>query len=253
MRHLSFCIAILLFLFPVQGNSQVINIESSRIQSDTTGWQGSAGASFASIKNTQEIMLMNIEAHLQYKSQKGLWLFLADYGFLKGGPNKYISNSFAHIRYNHKVTKSLRWEVFSQVQSNLITFIRSRFLLGTGPRFKILSEEKFRLYAASLIMYEHETEVEGLKDVVHNDIRSSSYISFTFLPSPNIELINTTFFQPRLNQFSDNRIYNQANLRVKASKRFSLNIRYNYLHDKAPAKFAPKTTYNFSSGFEISF
>ena len=232
--------------------AQIVNIESSRIQSDTIGWAGSGGANFAMIKNTRQILLINLQAHLQYKTEKSLWLILGDYGFLQGGDDKYISNSFGHIRYNRKINSWLRWEFFTQMQSNLITLIQSRFLAGTGPRFKILSLEKFRLYAASLLMYEYEKERTTPANT-NKDLRSSSYISFTFLPTENIELINTTFFQPQIRHLGDNRIFSQTSLQIKASKRFSLNIKYNYLHDRVPAKGAPRTTYNLSSGIEITF
>ncbi|HMR92155.1 MAG TPA: DUF481 domain-containing protein [Chitinophagaceae bacterium] len=255
MRKAAFFLPLLtgcLFAFQ-SSHAQIINIESSRIQSDTLGWAGSAGANFALVKNTRQILLVNLQAHLQLKTEKSLWLILGDYGFLQGGDDKYISNSFGHIRYNRKINKWLRWEAFTQVQSNLITRIESRFLAGTGPRFKVMSFEKFRLYAASLIMYEFEKERTTPASNINKNIRSSSYISFTFVPSDNTELINTTFFQPRFGHFSDNRVFSQTSLKVKASKRFSLNIRYNYLHDRVPAKGAPATTYNLSSGIEIDF
>jgi len=239
-------------LITVIANSQIVNIESSRIQSDTTGWAGSGGASFSLAQNTQQITAASVEAHLQYKTQKDLWLILGDYGFLKGGAEKFLANSFAHVRYNRKLNKWLRWEAFTQVQSNHITQIRSRYLTGTGPRFKLISAKKFRLYAASLMMYEHETE--RIKPVIkHNNLRSSSYISFTFLPAENIELISTTFFQPLYNNLSDRRWFNQSILRVKANTHFSLYIKWNYLYDRKPAGTAPKTTYQLISGFSLEF
>lgn len=247
---------LLLLMLCMQGHlllhGQIVNIESSRIQSDSTGWLGGAGAGFSLVKNTRQIFNVAVEAHLQYKTEKSLWLILGDYGFLKGGGDKFISNSFAHIRYNKKINKWLRWEAFGQMQSNLITQIQSRFLTGTGPRFKILSLKKFRLYAASLIMFEHEKE-RSSPGIIHNDVRSSSYISFTFLPFENVELISTTFYQPLVKRFSDQRIFNQSSLRIKANKHFAMYMRWNHLTDKAPAKFAPQTTYNFTSGFELEF
>lgn len=249
MRQFIFLLALLIAL---QASGQIVNIESSRIQSDTTGWAGSGGAALWLTKNTQKITTVNLEAHLQYKTRKDLWLILGDYGFLKGGGEKYLANSFAHVRYNRKLSKWLRWEAFTQVQSNHITQIRSRYLTGTGPRFKVMSYKKFRLYAASLLMYEHETE--RTKPLVrHNDLRSSSYISFTFLPSENIEFISTTFFQPLLTSIYDHRWFNQSVLRVKANTHFALYIKWNYLYDKKPAGTAPKNTYQFISGFSLEF
>lgn len=244
---------VLLLLFTsVTASSQIVNIESSRMQSDTTGWMGNAGASFAFTKYVEEVTLINLHAHLQYKTKKSLWLILGDYGFLKGGGEKFIANSFGHIRFNHKINAWLRWEAFAQVQNNYITQIDARYLFGTGPRFKIFDTKHFRLYAASLLMYEHEKE-RTKPVVIHNDIRNSSYISFTILPDDNIEIISTTFYQPLLKEIKDARILNQSLMKIKTGKHFWVSVLWNSLHDRFPAGNAPKTTYNFSMGVNYEF
>ncbi len=63
--------------------AQIVNIESSRIQTDTVGWAGSAGSNLSIEKNTRKIITIGLEAHLQYKTEKDLWLFLGDHNFLK--------------------------------------------------------------------------------------------------------------------------------------------------------------------------
>lgn len=233
-------------------NAQIINIESSRIQTDTTGWAGSVGSNFSIVKNTRKIITIGLEAHVQFKTEKDLWLLLSDYSFLKLGDEKFVSSSFAHLRYNRKVNPWLRWEAFTQIQANAITQIDYRFLVGTGPRFKILGLDKFRIYAASLIMYEHEKE-KTTPVVTHNDIRNSSYVSFTIAPNNNFEIVSTTFYQPLLKNFNDARVYNQFTLNFRVSDHFGINTRWNYLYDSKPAGTAPKTNYNFLSGFTVNF
>lgn len=250
--RVTFVLFFLTMLTSLSGTAQIVNIESSRIQTDTVGWAGSGGAAVSLTRNTQQVLTIDLEAHLQYKTEKSLWLLLGDYGFLKGGKEKFLLNSFAHLRYNRKINKWLRWEFFSQVQSNHIMQIQSRYLNGTGPRFKIVSTEPFRLYAASLLMYEHETE-RTKPAVVHNNMRSSSYLSFTLLPGKNVEFVSTTFFQPRFSNWNDYRIFNQSSLQIDASRRFSMYLRWNWLFDTRPAGTAPRTSYQLVSGFEVEF
>ena len=244
-----YCLAFMGTAFP--SAAQIVNVESARMQSDTVGWMGGAGLGMTLRQSTQKVFGINAEAHLQYKTKKdkGLWLILGSVGFLKGGGLNYVSDRFAHLRYNYKVNDWLRWEVFGQVLNNVITQIHTRFLVGTGPRFKIVKNNILRLYAASLVMYEREKEITD-PVVRHKDIRSSSYISFTFTPRENIELISTTFFQPRFNQFSDYRILNEATFKVKASKHFSVSMRWEFLYDRFPAGTSPTTTYNLSTGIQ---
>jgi hypothetical protein len=252
MRPFLICSSLLLcLLFTIDSQAQIVNIESARMQSDTTGWMGGAGTAVNLTQNTEKIFGAEIEAHLQYKTSndQGLWLILGDYNFLRIGSERFISNGFGHLRYNRKINEWLRWEVFGQFQNNSITQIDSRLLFGTGPRFKLVKTKFFRLYAASLIMFEKEKE-KTIPVIEHNDLRSSSYVSFTYTPSSNIELISTTFFQPLFKKLSDYRILNQAKLKVKATQHFSLSLKWNYLHDRFPAGDAPRTTYNFGAGID---
>ncbi len=253
MKHyiLIFSCAIILGT-ALQTSAQIVNVESARMQSDTVGWMGGAGLAMSLSQQKVRVFGLNAEAHLQYKTtrDKGLWLLLGNVGFLNGGGFKYINNRFGHLRYNYKVNEWLRWEAFTQILNNVITQINTRFLVGTGPRFKISKSKALRLYAASLVMYEREKELTD-PAIIHDDIRSSSYISFTFTPTSNIELISTTFFQPLFNDISDYRLLNQATLKVKATEHFSLSVKWDYLYDRYPAGTAPRTTFNLMTGIDV--
>lgn len=249
MRFYPIFVSLALF-FSFNAKAQIVNVESARMQSDTVGWMGSFGAAFSITKNTNQIFGAYADVHTQYKTSndQGIWMFLGNLNFLKVAKSRFVSDGMAHVRYNKKVNEWLRWEFFGQYQNNDITQIDSRILLGTGPRFKLIKLPTFRLYAAALFMYEKEKEATS-PVVKHSDVRNSSYLSFTWLPKDYLEMISTTYFQPRLSQFNDFRILNQISFKVKATPHFSLNVKWNYLHDKFPAGTAPKTVYNFATGF----
>lgn len=232
--------------------AQIVNIESARMQSDTTGWMGGAGLAATLAQNVDKIFILNANAHLQYKTEKDLWLILGNSNILKVADERFFNNTFLHVRYNRKLNNWLRWEIFGQGQNNQLTQIDSRFLVGTGPRFKIVSTSILRLYAATLVMFEREKE-RTAPVVKHNDVRSSNYISFTITPTNTIEIISTSFFQPLYKKLSDYRILNQTSLKVKASKHFALALHWSYLHDRFPAGTAPKTTYTLSTGLDFEF
>ncbi|HMD00066.1 MAG TPA: hypothetical protein VKH37_07925, partial [Ferruginibacter sp.] len=101
-------------------NAQIVNIETARMQSDTTGWMGSAGAGFSLTKNTQQIFSVGVDAHLQYKSKKSLYLLLGSYDFLKAADTRFVDNTFLHLRYNYKLDSLVRLEVFTQIQKNVV-------------------------------------------------------------------------------------------------------------------------------------
>jgi Protein of unknown function, DUF481 len=239
-------------IFCSTANAQIINVENSRIQTDTVGWAGELGAQFSFTKNTQELLMAQMNAHLQYKTEKDLFLILGNYGFLSGDAVKLINNSFLHLRYNRKLNELVRIEAFSQILQNPVTLIDYRILTGAGPRFKLSASKKLKLYAASLAMHEYERELDSVK-TIHNDIRSSSYVSFSLLFNSQTELVNTIFYQPLFTNISDFRILDQMKLSVKTGKKIAITLNLNYLYDNFPVRGVPRINYTFSTGLDYKF
>lgn len=230
--------------------AQLVNIESKRMQSDSTGWLGSVGAALELQKSTTQVTNISANAQLQYKSIKSLYLLLLNYELLKGDGTTFQNSIFYHLRYNYKVTPRLRWEAFNQLQNNNVTGIKLRFLLGTGPRIKISGTKKLALYAATTAMYEKERELKGM---LHEDIRSSSYVSMSWRPAEYAEITTTAFYQPLFKDFKDYRILHELKLKFLFTKRFSFFTTWNLLYDSRPAIGIPPETHNLKSGIEYDF
>lgn len=177
MGRLAVVFTFLIFYF-ASSAQLIVNVENSRIHSDTTGWKGNIGTSFSFAKNVQQVLNINAAMHFQYKTKKDLYLLLANYNLLKGNNQEFSNNMFYHLRYNRKLGKVVRWEVFTQLQQNNVNNIDLRALFGTGPRFKMIESQTFRLYAAALVMFEHERDKKPT--VTYNDIRGDAYLTSTY-------------------------------------------------------------------------
>ena len=250
MRYI-LCSFIIAFIHKVSV-AQIINTESQRIQSDTTGWFGSVGTSFLFQKNAVQVTNINATAHVEYKTNKDLYLLLVNFALLKGSGQTFSNNLFNHLRYNYKINKWLRWELFTQLQQNSVTGIQLRMLAGTGPRFKLTDTKHISLYTATAVMYEHEKE-KTTPPVIHRDIRSSDYVSLTYRPSKNSEIITTLFYQPLFSNFSDYRILNEINITFKLVTHLSFTTAWYYLYDSKPAASTPKLNYSMSNGIQYDF
>ena len=230
--------------------SQIVNMEDKRYHTDTTGWAGSVGGSFALTNYGQKVFDVDANAHVQYKSKKSLYLFLGGYGFLKGDQQSYVDYGFLHLRYNYKLTKVLRLEAFTQLQQNTITKIQYRYLIGAGPRFKLVERPKIKLYLGILPMYEIEKETGVAKHITN--WRCSNYLSFTFIPNKQTEFTTTTYYQPVMFDAGDYRLLNQSTCKIKAGKKIAVVIRYNYQYDASPAGGITHENYNFGTGIDVS-
>ncbi len=236
----------------VPSQAQIVNVERKRISStDTIGWFGDAGLNFTTAKSTVEYLSLGINTGIQRKGRNSLLLFLTDFNLLNAEDQEFANNAFAHLRYNTKVSKVIRWEFFNQVQYNNLTNLQLRYLAGTGPRFKLTPYESAKFYWGVAYMYEYEELTDPL--VTHRDHRLSSYFSFTLTPVENISFVSTTYVQPLLRYFSDYRLLNENVLSVAITGSLTLDIKFQISYDVEPPEGVPQTTYKSVNGLTYEF
>lgn len=233
-------------------NAQIVNIESQRFVTDTTGWKGAFNLGFTFGKQAEKYFSFSNALHIQYKSPKHLYLFMGNVDLIKSSKENIVNSGFFHFRHNYKIKDWLRWESFTQVQYNKINGIRLRFLLGTGPRFKALQFEKFKMYIGTLYMLEYEVNTDKTQKLVQG--RFSGYLSFSLRPIKAVEIISTTYYQPRIDQTKDYRISTENALDFKITKilTFGLNFGLNY-DTRPPIGAVTKLTYKLENRFKINF
>jgi hypothetical protein len=243
---------ILLQLFiPFYLSSQVLNIEQERMQTDTTGWSGSARAGFDLAKNQKEIFNLNGRAHIQFKTERHLVLLLGDYGLIRAGKDDFVNSGFGHLRYNYKIRPWLTAEAFTQGQVNKVLGVRFRGLAGAGPRFRIVKSDRFRLYAAALAMAEHEELLQAAP--ARNTFRLSSYLSWTWKIGGILRIVNTTYWQPAADDPADFRIASQIDFVIRLSRRFSYSLSHNYSYDSEPPPSIVNTAYSLRNILSFDF
>jgi len=248
-----FFLFLIVFLFlSIKVTAQILNAESLRKVTDTSGFSGSASLDFAVKRNTNDFLSLSNNIHVQYKMNKHLVLFKNDIAFQKIEGEKFENSSIQHLRYNYKFHPQIAWEVFAQAQYNKVSKIDFRGLLGTGPRFKLTTFENYKFYLGTLIMFEQEELSDGITPLQRN-LRGSTYISFRIYPAKNISLVSTTYYQPKLKIFSDYRISSQSSLLVDLFKNFALKTTYTFTYDTFPAVGIPNSQYDFTTGIAYTF
>jgi hypothetical protein len=249
MRYLSL---VLVLLISTSATAQILNAESLRKVTDTSGYSGSLSASFALKRNVNDFLTIGSDIHLQYKMKDHLILFKNDVAFQKIEGENFDNSLISHIRYNYRFHPRMAWEIFAQGQYNKVNLIDFRGLVGTGPRVKLTTSEKYKFYLGLLAMYEHENVTDGVTPT-QKDFRVSSYLSFSLYPSDHVTIISTTYYQPRIDKFHDYRISSQSSLLVDLFRNFALKTSYTFTYDVFPAIGIPNSQYDFSTGITYSF
>ncbi|MDC8002988.1 DUF481 domain-containing protein [Aureisphaera galaxeae] len=249
MKTLAFLLFLVLSL-PSYG--QILNAESLRKVTDTSGWSGSASAHFALKRNVNDFVILGSDVHVQYKMKEHLFIFKNDINFQKIEGNKFENSGITHLRHNNRFHDRIAWEIFAQGQYNKVSLIDFRGLLGTGPRFKLTTSENYKFYLGTLIMYEHEETADNFTPL-QRDLRGSCYLSFSLYPTERISLVSTTYYQPLLKEVSDYRLSSQSSLAVELFGGFDLKLTYTFVYDAVPALGIPNSQYDFRTGISYSF
>lgn len=236
--------------------SQLVNIESRRMQTDTVRLAGSADLSFNYQKTndvTLNVFKTSLSAQGKSKNLKHILLVLGKYD-LASSNNSTINNAgFGHIRYNYKLNKWFRWEVYSQLQFNELLSLKYRFLTGTGARFKLNHGETIKTYLGVSSFYEHE-QIQDAQRTINTDLRMSNYfvISIKF-PNKLGEFTSTTYYQPLFRQFSDYRLTNQSLIQLNITKQLSFTTSVNYFFDFNPPAEVKQSTFALNNGLRWTF
>lgn len=241
-----------ILLISYVGQSQILNAESLRKVTDTSGFSGAASLDFALKRNVNDFFTLGSNIHIQYKKTNHLVLFKNDLNFQKIEGEKLENSYIAHLRYNYRFHPHISWEVFVQGQYNKVNLIDFRGLLGTGPRFKLTNSENYKFYLGAAAMYEHEKVADGVTPL-QRKFRGSSYFSFSMYPSEHISIISTTYYQPLFSSFSDYRISSQSSLLVGLFTNFSVKLSHTFVYDAFPAIGIPNSQYEFTTGVAYTF
>ena len=234
--------------------SQVVNVETLRKPSDSTKWTGSASLDISLIKNANRIFKIQNNFHVQYKNEKDLWLFLNDLNFQRLEGSSFVNKGIQHLRYNRKLSETIRWEAFVQSQYDAISSIDFRGLVGTGPRFKLSQSDDYRIYVGTLVMYEYEKADATIMNRIEEATRGSAYLSFSFYPTENLSIISTSYYQPKLDEWNDYRLSSDTSLLLRIFERLAFKVNFVYKYDAVPVSpEIPKAQYELTNGLSYTF
>ena len=240
-----------ILLTVVSAKAQVINIENKRFLNDTNGWIGNADFNFNVYNNTQQVLQFSNALRVQYQKNRSRFILLNDLNFIKAGNTDFANAGYQHFRYNYKVSKWITMEAFTQTQYNPVLKLDFRYLLGAGPRLKLLKKENARIYIAALYMYEYDDIVGDPVNLYEH--RISSYLTCSFSILKNVEFTSTTFYQPNIENTADYRIANDSGLEIHINKHLNFKSSFNMLYDTYQPIGIPDLVYSFKNGLSIKF
>src|SRR5690606_2599703 len=113
---MKYLIALLLTSFSFSAHAQILNAESLRKVTDTSGWSGSASLNFSLKRDVNDYYGLSSTLHVQYEMNRHLVLLKNDIELQNIDDNEFENAGIAHLRYNYRFHPRITWEVFAQAQ-----------------------------------------------------------------------------------------------------------------------------------------
>jgi hypothetical protein len=232
---------------------QLVNIENQRVQSDSVRTITLIDLMYNyQNNNNEELSMVNFSATHQYKTKnlKDYFLLLGNIDYSLANREELSNSGLIHFRYNRKLNKKLKIEVFIQYQYNKILGIESRSLIGVGPRYKINKSDKTVFYVGSLLMQEFEKASDNLNTLSYQ--RLSNYLSLSVKNSAKtIEFTSVVYYQPNINLWEDYRLSSQASLAFNITSKLQFVNSINYGYDSFAPTNVNKKNIILTNGFKM--
>ncbi len=234
-------------------DAQILNIERSRIDRDTTNYlTGKGGLSFtmfnrnAGKDNPNNFLQLTFNGDLAYISTKHSYLLLNYFNYLlvnydsKAERNTVASNGYSHFRINLHRNRKLSYELFTQIQADKARGLELRTLAGGGVRLALLRKENANLYFGTGVMHEHEEWQDPEQDgrLRTSDLpKSTNYLSTRIKLNDHVNTEGIVYYQTGYDHTIDkwrNRVSNDITLNVKLNKTLTFRTNFNCVYEDEP-------------------
>lgn len=236
----------IVFLFFSVNCRAIENIESERLDNPDIGLNGSVAFNLDGETGSSEKIAFGTELKLIKSTQRDEIIFLIEQDYAEVNDDKNTDKSFVHLRYLTKDTPNWGHEVFVQAENDEFRALRSRYLLGLGLRYTLTPVNKLsaNILGLGLFYEKEEYELEGT-DNDEKNIRGNFYWTYKHKISDYAALRSTFYFQPKLNDVSDEKGLWVFSVTSSITEKLLLRISVDVVHDtKTPESVvATETSY----------
>lgn len=172
-----------------------------------------------------------------YRRHDNVFLFLVDGEYGTTRDVKDTDNTFVHSRWTHILTPRWSTEGFAQWEQDEFDNVQSRTLMGGGGRYLVWQKQDVFSFTTGAGVF-HEEEVLDLVSYEQSDKfwRINTYYTYKYQMTKTISILNTTYLQPRIGEYSDLRALTEFGLKIGLTNRLALTIQYKLTYDSEPAQ-----------------
>ncbi|MCH7403792.1 DUF481 domain-containing protein [Belliella kenyensis] len=262
MRKIIF---LLLVFFPFVSESQILNIEKSRLEKDTTKvfmLKTVAGMNIynrsAAADDPVNLFGYNLDINALYYPGKHGYMFISKFDYLRINDSDFLNFGMVHGRVNFLRENTINFETFIQYSFDNFRGLDPRWIVGGSVRHSLISTDKISLLYGLGGMYEYEKWADPYQDrfVEVGFIKSSNYLSFRATINDFVDFNTVNYYQVgydnNISAFR-HRISNSTILNTKLNERFSISNSFEISYEDRPIVPITKVIYSFRTGLSFNF
>lgn len=235
----------------------IVNIENMRVGAPEPGFSGNIDLSINGNSGNTDTAAAALGSRLQYQRDRVTDFVVFSYKYGEANDRRNSNATFVHARHIVQYRPTRAWEAYLQAEQDEFTRLSFRGLAGAGLRFTLAAAaDRLGLYFGAGAYYSRETLEfrSGLTDHGTDEFgRASFYLSYKHKLNPQLSVMSTTYYQPRLDDGEDFRALEQAGLVVKMNARLSLKLSLDIRHDSRPPQAVEKTDVSYFTGLSYDF
>jgi len=245
-KWLSPCVLVGLLILSSSAQAQIVNVLSKVTKQSEDGFSGNLALSFTEKEGNTELLQYSGSSLAHYKSGDHVVSWIGTGSYLRKGAvdSDPIKKMFSHLRYRYFLKDWVSGEVFGQWEFDEARLLKSRMLLGVGPRMPFSITEEFSAAVGVALMLEREIEKNHDLDFAKSGeyvLRSSNYLELAFNHEDTVGFQVTMFYQPLVyankttrTPWKDHRILVEPSLSLKATSQLGIKLSYRYALNSAP-------------------
>lgn len=234
-------------------DAQIVSLDERRTKNPKNGVQGDVQLTFNYTENSNKVLQNGTKLNLQYNDSLNTYLFYSDLRINRtNGDNNLNRGSFGTI-YNYKAEdRAISAEGIIQYQYDGNKSLKHRFIIGGGPRWKMVDKKGLKLSIVAYTIYFNE-KYNSTPLRKKSQAKFSTMLSFSTKLSESMSIKHNTYYEPDYANPSDYRLESQTTFQTKFNKKFSYKVYFSWNYVSVVPENVDNFDYRIQNALSFSF
>jgi len=239
-----------------EAQAQIVNVQSVLATKAEPGLSGSVQGSVDWRTGNTDLLRLTTLATARYLIGPHLVVGIVKGDLGRAAGTRYIAKTFEHLRYRMTVSDLVLLEAFAQHEYDQFRRLELRTLMGVGVALRVLRGKELNLTWGLAYMPEYERlrdddQIDAGREYIFN--RASTYLSGAVELDKRVQLVQTFYYQPRVDELDDYRFLSESQFVVQVTKRLAQTTSLVIAYDSRPPLAIEKLDTTLKSAFTYSF